>query len=263
MSTHLKPLRTLKVVGCGTDLESLLPALEANPFLETFIMHSRFQYKWHSTSPLYLPHLTHIELGGSWASSLLEVITMPTLQVLHISGASGSLDRVLADAADKSTNLKQLTIDHCSVTPTVLVNFIHHTPYLTALELRSLSRGANHVVEALAAPLPVPQARSIPRSLSPEGEVDILCPSLTHLNLSHSPDLKTGSLVRLVKSRLRVAPNNDESDTQPIPLPCSELVSLVIDGCDQVDVDWVPWFRKNVQFISCVYQTKKKATWKR
>jgi len=251
ISTRLQSLTHLKVVGSCMDVEHLLPTLESNPSLTKFVMATQLTFKWRHTqsSPLVLSNLTHIELAGSWASSLLALIAMPALEALHIRGAGGSLDTTLKNATHRSSHLKHLNLNHCSFTPSVLVAFIQQTPCLTNLALISLSQGANDVVEALA-------------GTEPEKD-DFLCPALTHLDLSHSPDIKTGSLVRLVRSRTHCDSGVDTSTPNPSLLTGAKLLALVIDDCEQVDVDWIPWFRKNILFVSCVYHTKKKAGWKR
>ena len=249
ISTRLQSLTHLKVVGSCTDVEYLLPTLEANPSLTKFVMTTQLTFKWRHTqsSPLLLSNLTHIELAGSWASSLLALISMPALEVLHIRGAGGSLDSTLKNATHRSSHLRHLHLNHCSFTPSVLVTFIQQTPCLTDLALISLSQGVNDVVEALS-------------RTEPEKD-DLLCPALAHLDLSHSPDIKTGSLVRLVRSRTHCDSGVDTPN--PSLLTPAKLLALVIDGCEQVDVDWIPWFRKNISFVSCVYHTRKKAGWKR
>lgn len=266
-SLHLRNLTFLKVIGCGSDPGTLLAVLEASPLLETFIMHASFVFKWPTpTSPLLFSKLMHVELEGSWASSLLENIAMPALQVLHVRGAG--VDNVLLHPAHRSTNLKQLIVNNCSVTSFALVSFIQQMPSLETLELQSLPGVANHVVEALATIFSTARTSPLSQSSTSEGGGGIRCPMLTHLNVSHSPDVRTGSLVRLVKSRLP-PPTSVEGDKpsdeigSELPLRCSKLISLIIDDCDQVEVEWVPWLRKNVQNVSCIYHTKRKAAWKR
>ena len=249
ISTCLRSLTHLKVVGSCTDLGYLLPALEANPSLTKVVIITQSTFKYTRSSPLLLSNLTHIELAGSWASSLLAVIAMPALEVLHIRGAGGSLDTSLKNAVHRSSHLRHLNLNHCSFTPSVLVAFIKQTPRLTNLTLISLSQGVNDVVEAL--------------SWTELEKDDWLCPALTHLDLSHSPDVKTGSLVRLVRSRAHCDSSVDIPNPTPNLLTRAKLLALVIDGCEQVDADWIPWFRKNIPFVSCVYHTKKKASWKR
>ncbi|RDB18023.1 F-box/TPR repeat protein pof3 [Hypsizygus marmoreus] len=260
-STHVKNLASLQVFGNSLDPEFFFPTLKANQTLESFMMYHPSS-RWLPgpiASPLCFPQLTHVELGGYWATSVIENMVLPAVQVLQIHGAGGSLDRAFSRLTEGPRNLKQLVVGKCSITPSILTTFLRKTPSLIDLQLLKLSNVANYVVEALATPVVDAQATS---ASNPATEASgMLCPSLMHFNVSDSPDVKTGPLVRLVKSRLH-ALSSPVTDAEP-SIACAKIMSLAFNGCDQVDADWIPWFRTNVESVSCIYNTKKKAAWKR
>jgi len=120
------------------------------------------------------------------------------------------------------------------------------------------------VVEALATPLH--NATDTSNGDSVALPPIFLCPHLAHVNFSNCPDIQTGPLLRLVKSRLTPLTTTteaaNEEDAQVIPT-LAQIESIVVDGCPQIEPNALPWLRANVRMVSCVYMTKKAATWKR
>jgi len=287
LSAHLTTLTTLRIVHSGYDQVDLLHALEANAGLETLIIQDTMFYtRPADVTPVCLPHLKHLEFWGSWASRLLEVITAPALEVLNIKGSQDALDTALSTltGAHNFMKLKHLAINSSPVAPVVIIRLLKHAFALTHLELIYLSKGPNAIIEALAGTTPMPPSpgkRHLPRTAvsARAGDEHVLCPALTHLNLSASPDLRTGPLVRLVRGRLPPAPIFTADDAPPNavdpdasaiivdepqsgPIRCARILGLTLDGCERIEADWLPWFRKHVPVVSCLFNSKKKAVWR-
>jgi len=252
---------------------TVLPTLEANPRLETLVLdfsHATFLYE-SRTEPLCLPHLTHLEVGGCmWLNDFFGIVSTPSLRKLRLSRAGTAVDDSLRRLMERgSTFLTELTIRSCVISPSVLVQFLRLTAPLETLELLHLS-STNAVLEALATPqssLPVHNASGNCSNTSGAQPVH-LCPSLAHLNVSHCPDVRTGPLVRLVKSRLRsvmaeTCPVGGDGAEVRLSPPVAEIASLMVDGCPQVEPEVLPWLRDKVKVFSCVYMTRKAANWKR
>jgi F-box/TPR repeat protein Pof3 len=94
-------------------------------------------------------------------------------------------------------------------------------PFLTeSLETLELSRSAIPVAEIV------------------EELATGLCPRLTSLTLTNTL-ISEDPLIRLVKAR--------------------NIKELIVDSCDNVSPDVLPWLRSKVPVISCIYMTKKQA----
>jgi hypothetical protein len=146
-----------------------------------------------------------------------------------------------------------------------LIQFLRLTPRLESLELLRLS-GANAVLEALATPPspPLMQNSLADGSDASNPQATQICPSLVHVNLSDCPDVRTGPLVRLVKSRLHIATaeaclGEGSGAEAPLSQPVAEIASLKVDGCQHIEADVLPWLRGKVKVFSCVYMTKMEA----
>jgi F-box/TPR repeat protein Pof3 len=268
LAAHVGNLTYLAAHGCDGGNEMLL-ALEANPNLETLIIESSHNFAPlppSHTTPLLLSKLTHLEVEGADGSSILEQLSFQNLRILRIYRVTGSLDYGLCDALGKGlNNLVELRVSRCSVTPAILISLLQQTMLLETLELSHLSYTVNEVIEALTIPLPVSTNDGLLPENSDGAAAKMMCPFLAHLDVSHSPDIKTGPLVRLIKSRspntVDVASNDGANSS--VAHTMAKIVSLTADGCPLIDPDWLPWFRKSVQTFSCVFMTKKNAAWKR
>jgi len=183
-------------------------------------------------------------------SDLFCKLICPNLQSLHISKWTGTIDAALDHVLTTSAaaNVEELIIDRCSLSdPAALVRFLESAKSLKTLHLLGMSK-AGAVLGALA-----------------ESRSGILCPQLAHLNVSQCPDIRDGSLIRLVKARLPFeSPHSTEEEVKPQALQQpSPVVSLILDGCQTVTADVLPWLRKNVAYVRCQFTTKKQAGWKR
>lgn len=127
---HVTKLTTPKVTENCQGSEYLLLALEANPCLKTLVI-TMYPYlirtnTWMSVcaSPLPLLSLTRLELGGGWIFSLLEAIVVLNLRILSLTNSVASLDNALLHHNHGFTDLRQLAIDHCTVTPGSLIRLL-------------------------------------------------------------------------------------------------------------------------------------------
>ncbi|KAG6890594.1 hypothetical protein C0995_006570 [Termitomyces sp. Mi166 len=274
ISENLTSLTSLSVHGCSKDPQYLMQALEANPGLETVNILDHFYYICPAQPLLRLSHLTHLELMGSWAPSLLEFLVAPNLKTLIIRASSHTLDlafkRMIANKG--AVHLTHLVVDRCSIDANVINRLLQNATHLTHLQLNSLSKGAHIVMDALAGPILSPSKDKM--IIMPAGTIGtpIICPALTHIDISQSQDVLTGPLIRLVKLRISAAEavaaweegvqgNGDHPDATPPP-KCARIMSLIMDQCSQIDAAWLPWLRKHVQTVSCVYETKQKSHWR-
>ncbi|KAG6868975.1 hypothetical protein C0993_006497 [Termitomyces sp. T159_Od127] len=271
ISDNLASLTSLSIHSGSKDPQYLMQALEANPGLETVKILDHFNYICPGRSPLRLSYLTHLELMGSWAPSLLESLVVPNLYTLIIRASSFTLDLAFNRmiATEGSIRLTHLIIDRCSIDSNVINQLLQRAENLTHLQLNSLSKCANSVIENLAGSVFPKKDKTAP--LDTIG-TPIICPALTHIDVSQSQDVLTGPLIRLVKSRISAAAaitaweeshavNVDNEGTAPPP-KCARIVSLIMDQCSQIDAAWLPWLRKNLQNVSCVYEPKQKSHWR-
>lgn len=264
LSTSVENLTYLAAHNCqgGTGM---FHALEANPNLEHLIIESCYISSPPTVSSdrtsLPLSKLSHLQVEGAGASVILERLSFQHLQVLCVRRATGSLDRGLDDVKGRGlTNLTELCVSRCAVTPSILLSLLRHTLLLEKLELSYLSNTVNQVIDAMTSLFPISSTSGLALENSGGIQVTTMCPSLAHLNISYSPDIKTGPLVRLIRSRL---PNAEGTSCDVNTHSITKLDSLTVDGCPLIDPDWLPWFRKHVQAFSCVFLTKKNAAWKR
>lgn len=137
---------------------------------------------------------------------------------------------------------------------------------LETLELTHVCDVALPVLKALGTLIEIPSPTES-EDLVPVRRVR--CPSLRNLDVSHCPDVVAWPIIALVKLRLPEAqpepPSVDDSSegTQGAWPPVRRLESLVMDGCQDVDADKLPWLRAAVPSVSCVYLTRKTAKWRR
>ncbi|KAF9468497.1 hypothetical protein BDZ94DRAFT_1208576 [Collybia nuda] len=204
-----------------------------------------------------LPNLVHLELAGAGLLNITNRLALPKLQKLRLCRGSLVLDTVLHNI--RPARLLELSIIQSLVSPSCLIDFLRKATSLERLELSHLSGTTNEVVEALSAPFRYSSStRNVAESSATAG---LMCPLLAHINVSYSPDIQTGPLVRLIRSRLP-QPDSQAAELSPT-VSDQKLLSLQADGCELIDPEWIPWFRNNLQKFSCIYKTKKSASWKR
>ncbi|EDR13378.1 uncharacterized protein LACBIDRAFT_322978 [Laccaria bicolor S238N-H82] len=246
---HIGAIRTLREVLFAKDMKVQHLTLShvlvswqnlTNPLLETLVL------DFPSYSLMPPRHNKEVALDFSYLTRL-ELAKMPQLQVLILQGLRTPVDDGLQSLTRHgSVHLTDVVLRRCSVANSNhLISFLESLPLLKNLELSYTTNVAHNLLQALA---PEPSLDNSGTATADQNT--LMCPSLTHLNLTHCPEVKTGPLVRLVKSRL----------AQP---EMTRIVYLTVDGCDHVEADWVKWFREKVPNFSCVYLTKKAATYRR
>ncbi|KAK1232819.1 hypothetical protein PQX77_004045 [Marasmius sp. AFHP31] len=193
------------------------------------------------SSRISLPNLKTLEASNP--PQLLQYLSVPALTVVRVR-QSMNLDRFLTSLIQNNTTLlTELSIVSCATSTPIVLELLRMNPSLDTLVLNSLST-ANPVVEAIAS--------------------STLCPALTHIDVSHCSDVQTGPLHRLVKSRLVVEVDGETSSGEgtssqrPVPID-----TIRVDGCPRLEAEFIPWFRERVRTFSCVYMTRKAASWKR
>ena len=207
---------------------------------------------WLDELPSELPDLRHLKLrrANLWADDCLAV-AMPQLETLEVDGSSGNISPALVHLRTKSsghlTSLILKAIGLSSRDGEHLVALLRSNPLIATLQLPR-NPGMVTVVEARALP-------SKPKPTPPEQAPDssgserptVLCPMLTQLDLSYCNGMRTGPLVQLIRDRTALATTDN----------VQKITSLILDGCDTLDVEWLPWFRENVEKFSCALWTKK------
>jgi len=216
---------------------------------------------------VHLPHLTRLVVDGHdfAISQIVQLLDLPSLQALQIRGGAISIDVTLQHllTSGAAASLTELRCNQCAVSAHVMIEILRSAVSLETLQLGHVGGPeVNEVLDALADPADIrPRSRQngADDSQSTSATLSLLCPSLRHVNFSHCPGVRSGPLVRLVKSRLPIvnaadAVNVNAPDVQaPRPIPIEELI---IDGCSAVEADILPWLRSKVRVVSCVYNEK-------
>jgi len=257
------------ISGSPIDFEPIRYLLQANPTLEKLVVETNTGSPPYATDvpePLIMPHLRHVELSGIALSPLsTRNLSLPSLQVLRLSQLPGStmiLENLVGDPGTSLAELVELTMKNCSFQTLPLTLALFCAPRLEVLQLRG-DFDANGIAESMSSQSPtlLPLLTSESRGLVPT-ELPIICPSLTVLDLSGSPNLKTGPVMRLVKERLGLAASQDGGKYRLPEQDSDQLVSrirtLKIDECPHIEAEILPWFRKNVPQFSCRYATEKR-----
>jgi F-box/TPR repeat protein Pof3 len=252
------------ITGLPVDFESIRYLLRANPTLEKLVVGTNTSYTPYATDtpePLTMTHLHHVELSSVALSPVsTRNLSLPSLQVLRLSRLPGSalvIENLVGDPGTSFAELVELTTKNCSFETLSITLALSRAPKLEILQLTG-GLDANVLAESLASPCstPHPVFTSEIRGLVPT-ELPILCPSLTVLDLSGSPSLRTGPVMRLVKERLGLAASQDSGKFrlpgQDSDQRVSCIRSLKVDGCIRIEAEMLPWFRKNVPQFSCRY----------
>ncbi|KIY51159.1 hypothetical protein FISHEDRAFT_38465 [Fistulina hepatica ATCC 64428] len=228
--------------------------LHASDLQELTLEHAKFSWSTlsnHSNirrlilrSPVIVPSPSSI-LDVA-AARLIEAVHVPSLQSLRLfretSDVSDLLSSIINRSGGEISNLVQLSIEECVVAFDVIMLLLRRSPLLQSLRLKGLEGTANKVLETMATSV-------------------ALCPSLTNIDVSSCPDVATGPLVRLVKSRNATQTTKLAQGTEMITTTLP-IHSLILDGCPNVDAAFLPVLRDLVPVFRCVYVTKKKA-WRR
>jgi F-box/TPR repeat protein Pof3 len=247
-------LRALSIYGfVAFRFADLNTMLRHSPLLERLILdlsplaHVHLSDEMVTMQPLELPHLVHLELANI-KGIVYNWLSAPNLRILRMDTLANFVSIAMPYiTTDGECSLTEVQFRRCFWPLTASKFLLDACLHLEKLELNQLGNvDINDVVETLALPAE-PGARP---SL----------PSLKHLDFSNNAKLRTGPLIRLIKSRLP-SPSTDGTGTSADPRASevAPIQSLIVDGCDMIEADALPWFRRVVKVFSCVYMTKKQA----
>jgi F-box/TPR repeat protein Pof3 len=209
------------------SFRGLLGLLSTTPYLRALILQRllvavRDEGDW--DTPVDLAHLIEFEIDvdSTPPFDLAQYISFPNLRKLRLINTYGRY--FLETLATKHTlALTELRIRN----PITIQQCSPIRPFLReSLETLELSKTAIPVAEIV------------------EDLAQGLCPRLTSLTLSNSL-INEDTIIRLVKAR-------NGGDEQSLKM-------LIVDSCDNVNPDVLPWLRSKVPVVSCVYMTKKQA----
>ncbi|KAK7056883.1 hypothetical protein VNI00_002600 [Paramarasmius palmivorus] len=236
---------TLRRVRIDT-LDNLYAVLELNPQLEVLCLEGMVEtFDNRPKSDLTLPHLHTLEVSFC-APTVFTFLALPSLKKVYIRGGA-TIDAILKKLLDNgSQSIEELSIIGCALSSKLLIGLLSANPALESVTLNHLASTSNPVIEALA---------------SSQSDT-ILCPSLQHIDVSRCPDVSTGPLIRLVKSRLPANEHRSDEDESASPV-AHPIRTLKVDGCPGIEAKFLPWFRERLESFSCVYATRKEASWKR
>ncbi|KAJ7675737.1 hypothetical protein DFH06DRAFT_1292001 [Mycena polygramma] len=247
LASYHRNLTSLEVLAVciPPSLETLMVILGSNPMLEqlTVNLDGYVHEPLSSPPPLTLPNLHTLQLGlAPWTPRFFALVTMPRLETLRLANlrAVG-----LSSLIEQRPPLISLSLNSSPIPSTELLTLLDLTPTLRKLELTRLGEVANPVVEALG------------------GRGDggsTLCPALEHLDISNCSDAKTAPIVALLNSRN--PPVEGSADATPPPV-LARIRTLKADGCPLIQANVIPWIRTRVKTFSCVYMTKRQASWRR
>ncbi|KAL4258246.1 F-box domain-containing protein [Pleurotus pulmonarius] len=272
LNSGINSLRTLRLRKVSLSGDSaLIKVLESNPELETLELDTRSQFRVTTTGPpsshpLLRSSLVYVSLTGPIdVPKLFDSVDFPNLRMLKIGHNSTSISpalRVMSQRASESplpndetpcsggcASLEELRISSCVFEPTDLVSFLGWCPSLRVLEVSRCGLEMAPILESLVRVSATTSASSGP-------EMTMLCPALTELNVSHSSQVTTGPVVRLVKARL------DGGDVS-LSHPVAAIERLTMDGCLRIEYSALPWLRARVKTLSCVFADRKSAGYKR
>ncbi|CAK5284158.1 unnamed protein product [Mycena citricolor] len=184
-----------------------------------------------------LPRLRNLQLSGSnWSPNILRLGTMPSLEVLQLSGIR-RLD--LSPLITLTPPLLILSITSCILARGELQKLLEATPLLHTLRLTRLE-AVNGILESLG-----------------RRSETVLCPALLNLDVSHCADVRTGPIITLLKLRNPPLASNDSDSVT------SRIQTIAADGCPKIEAACIPWISAQVQAFTCIYLDKKAASWKR
>ena len=253
--------------------------LDIRPFVSERVEELRVEdvfVKWEVLAH-NLPHLTHLTIVKGYlpffGDLLLLLSSTPYLQTLILQGIPlGDFYEGDLETAPDLSHLVELDIDAENAP---FYNLARYASFPNLRKLRLANTYARDFLESVATrhavaltelrirdPMGMQQCDSIrpflgesletlelSRTAIPTAEIvdDLakgLCPRLTSLTLSNSL-IHEDPLIRLVKARN----GGDERS----------LKMLIVDSCDNVNPDALPWLRSKVPVVSCIYMTKKQA----
>jgi hypothetical protein len=231
----------------------LIDVLEANPMLEVIVV----QIQDHApprSLPQTLYRLNHLEIVCLSGHNFRNII-MPSLRILRVYRVTTGMPTLLQSVLDSgSALLTELSLRSTAVRASELIPVLRAAFFLSTLVFSYIDGEVNPIAEALAN-----QPSSMPGFISSP----LMCPRLTHIDLSGCSDLKTGVVMRLVKFRLPAMGLESTHNAADAKQGILQINTLIIDKCPLIEPEVLPWLRSNVQTVSCVYASGKDARWKR
>jgi len=210
------------------SLRCLLELLSTTPYLQALILQGVYSSRdlqegdWDTNFDL--SHLIELEIAtdGAVHYNLAQCVSFPNLRKLRLVSVHAG-DFLVTLATKHALALTELQIRN----PRIMRHCSPIRPFLTeSLETLELSKTAIPVAEIV------------------EDLAKGLCPRLTSLTLSNSL-ITEDAIIRLVKAR-------NGGDEQSLKM-------LIVDRCDNINPDALPWLRSKVPVVSCVYMTKNQA----
>ncbi|KAF9524293.1 hypothetical protein CPB83DRAFT_861558 [Crepidotus variabilis] len=276
-TTQINNLRACSLRNCYLQQGVWGRFLAANPVLESLTLDRVYPPARVSTEfVLELNQLKSLFLGGAVP---LDIFTakMPQLQTLDVRVCWREEVNLLIRhlVATKAGGLTELRVHCCQLDDVVpFIALLRNSPNLQTLEVSNISAGITSLIEFLSAHHPSSSRHPILLRDPQMPPQEVLCPKLNHINFSGCPEVQTGPLVRLIKSRLPPpsTPSNDLTKTPPTsasatpssvsdtdtPQPSiSRIETLIIDRCPNIDGEWLPRIRSAVPFVSSVYMNRK------
>jgi len=245
-----------------TDLQHIHQFLQANPGLEKLVIDVPpiSQVSMEHSDSLTLVNLRYLELSGVVSFRLK---SFPSLQILRLTGLSCSMltwSDLFKDEVTSFTELVELTARDCALKTQVLASVLLRAAKLEILYCTNLD---NDIAESLTRPcMALLRDATSDDSILVPTKLPILCPALSMLDLSRSPNLKTGPVMRIVKERIALAASEDGGRYQLLGEDGDRGVSCIqvlkVDECPNIEAEMLPWFRKNVPQFSCRYEVRRR-----
>ena len=247
-----------------SSIGELIGLLAANVLLESLALHYIGEDTVTTTQQFAMPRLSSLEVRGIAPRPIFDCY-MPALRILRLDSLALPLDRFLNKMVNESDiHLEELLLRSCRfVHSQSVIVLLQNSPDLRFLEVSNIAYQATPIIEALAASFPTLNPSPILRDpADPSVGTPVLCPYLTNVNFSCCPDIRTGSLLRLVKSRLPLdeLPSSYHQELEARQPPDTKrIVSLAMDCCPLVEVKFLPWFRQTIANVTCAYVKKRQS----
>lgn len=244
--TQLTKLEMIFTSIAGIDWFSVIAA---NLGLQTLILAD--EYLTPSLSPppdgpsVSLPELRHVDLRGL-ASTFFLHFSIPAVSTLILASLPNTMNKILENAAQYTDgSLRFLHIQSGSKFEyNTFIDLLKKSPLLETLNIIGYSNGiVSKVLETLAS------------DCLQIGVDAMLCPALESLDVSRT-DVASGPITRIIKSRLQEAESTPHTDVRRHRC---KIKTLIMNECERVDSQILPWLKCEVDQVQCTYMKKKDA----
>ncbi|KAI9443373.1 hypothetical protein H4582DRAFT_1924243 [Lactarius indigo] len=246
LSTSIHHLTSFeyKIETSYVDFGRFHEFLQANLGLEKLIFetspnHVDSHYIYAAPNPLTLAHLRHLD--GNFSLPSLRILRMTELKHAELT-----LAELIGDKETSFVELVEFTARDCFLGSQIITSVLLRAPKLEILNCTGddIDIIAVSLTKPCMALLKDPSSEDLTLVST---KLPILCPALSVLDLSQSPDLKT--------DRIDLAGSQDDGRYQ-LPGEDSDRVvsclqALKIDECIHIRAEMLPWFRENVPMFSC------------